>query len=71
MTLTTEQVAHLQAQHTALVDAVRRMRGYQKEWFKYHSSLDLKAAKAWERKVDELLTKEVNAQKQQQQELKF
>jgi hypothetical protein len=69
MELTTEQQEYLQKKHEVLVDAVRRMRGHQREYFKYHSSQDLNAAKQWERKVDALLKEEVDQQKQQQKSL--
>lgn len=59
----------LQNKYDRLVDKVRRMRGWQKEWHKYHVRSDLEKAKRLEREVDQLLTEEVNARKSKQREI--
>lgn len=52
-----------------LVDKVRRMRGHQKQYFRYRASDDLRRAKAWEREVDKIIAEEVKTQRSNQKEL--
>ena len=59
----------LQKKHDRLVDKVRRMRGMQKEWFKYRVGDDLKRAKVLEREVDQLIDEEVKLKKSNQPEI--
>ena len=59
----------LQKKHDRLVDKVRRMRGMQKEWFKYRVGDDLKRAKVLEREVDQLIDEEVKLMKSNQPEI--
>lgn len=59
----------LQKKYDRLVDRVRRMRGLQREYFKYRVGEDLKKAKVLEREVDHLLDEEVKNKKSNQQEI--
>lgn len=59
----------LQKKYNNLVDKVRRMRAYQKEYFKYRARSDLEMSKRFEREVDKLIADEVNQQKSNQKEL--
>lgn len=59
----------LQQKYDRLIDRVRRMRGRQKEYFKYRASSDLEAARRLEREVDKLLNEEVKAQQSKQNSL--
>ena len=59
----------IQKKYDRLVDRVRRMRGLQKEYFKYRASDDLKKAKTLEREVDQIIEEEVKTQKSNQQEI--
>lgn len=52
-----------------LVEKVRKMRGHQKEYFKYRAKTDLEKSKFWERQVDQTIDGHVKEQKSQQQEL--
>jgi hypothetical protein len=52
-----------------LVDKVRKMRGHQKEYFKYRASSDLQKAKYHERQVDTVIEDAVKLQKSGQQEI--
>lgn len=67
--LTESEQQYLIDRHNKLVDQVRRMRGYQKEFFKYRSRDDLKKAKQWEKEVDKRLEEEVEISKNKQKEL--
>lgn len=69
MEWTKEQMDLLQLRHNRLVDKVRKMRGYQKEYFKYRIGSDLKVAKKFEREVDFIIKEEVERQKANQKEL--
>lgn len=55
--------------HQRLVELVRKMRGYQINYFKYRASIDLKLSKQYEREVDKLLAQEMQVQKSKQQEI--
>jgi hypothetical protein len=59
----------LEQKYLRLVDQVRQMRGWQKEYFKYHASQALQNAKRKEREVDNLIAEEVARQKSKQKEL--
>lgn len=59
----------LQAKHDRLVNYVRRMRGHQKEWFRYHTRDDLDRARKLEREVDKLIDAEVKEMKSGQRSL--
>lgn len=59
----------LQKKYDQLFDRVRRMRGHQKEYFKYRASSDLQLAKRFEREVDELIKKEIEQRKSNQKEI--
>lgn len=59
----------LQKKYDQLVEKVRRMRGHQKEYFKYRASSDLQLAKRFEREVDELIKKEIEQRKSNQKEI--
>lgn len=59
----------LQAKYNRLIDKVRRMRGHQKEWFRYHAKVDLDASKRFAREVDQLIDQEVKQQKSGQTEM--
>lgn len=58
----------LQKKHDRLVEAVHRMRGHQKEYFKYRARSDLDIARRWEREVDKLIQEEVKVKKSKQQQ---
>lgn len=53
----------LEKLHTQFRDKVRRMRGHQKEYFKWRASSDLKFARQWEREVDNSIDQEVKTEK--------
>lgn len=53
----------LQKKYDHLVEVIHRMRGHQKEYFKYRARSDLDMAKRWEREVDKLIQEEVKQQK--------
>ncbi len=59
----------LQLRHNKLVDLLRKMRGAQREYFKYRATTDLQAAKRYEHEVDKMINEEVKAQKSNQREL--
>lgn len=59
----------LQIKYDHLADKVRRMRGVQKEYFKYRAKQDLELSKRLEREVDALISQEVQQQKTKQKEL--
>jgi 23S rRNA A2030 N6-methylase RlmJ len=59
----------LQKKYDRLVDKVRRMRGWQKEYQKYHASSDRELAKRFEREVDQLVKDEVDRKNSKQLEL--
>ena len=56
----------IQKKYDQLVEKVRRMRGHQKEFFKYRAKVDLDAARRFEREVDKLIEEEVKQKKSQQ-----
>ncbi|MBU7576485.1 MAG: hypothetical protein KAF40_00340 [Flavihumibacter sp.] len=58
----------LQKKYDQLLEKVRRMRGHQKEYFKYRASSDLQLAKRFEREVDELIKKEMDQRKSNQKQ---
>jgi hypothetical protein len=64
--MTPEEV---EQKYLRLVDRVRRMRGYQREWDKFHCSSDKEYKRRLEREVDELIIEEVKKQKSKQQEI--
>lgn len=57
------------AKFDRLLDKVRRMRAYQREYFKYRAKSDLDLAKRFEREVDKMVEEEVKIKKSNQQEL--
>jgi hypothetical protein len=59
----------LQKKYDRLFDKVRRMRGWQKEYQKYHASSDRGLAKRFEREVDQLIKDEVDRKNSKQLEL--
>lgn len=59
----------LQQKYDRLFEKVRRMRGYQKEYFKYRVKNDLETAKRFEREVDKIIDDEVKLKKSNQTEL--
>ena len=59
----------LQAKYDRLVDKVRRYRGWQKQYLKYHSSSDLEKIKQYAREVDRLIAEEVKKQESKQKEI--
>lgn len=59
----------LQQKYDRLVDKVRKMRGVQKEYFKYRAKVDLDRARRLEREVDDLIGEEVKIQQSKQKEL--
>lgn len=63
------ELHELQRKYDRLVDKVRRMRGYQKEYFKYRARADLDRAKILERDVDKIIAEEVAAIKSNQKTL--
>lgn len=63
MDLTIEQ------KYLHLLDLVRRMRGVQKDYFRYRASEDLKRARRLEREVDQLIEMEVKKLKSLQKQL--
>jgi hypothetical protein len=58
----------LQKKYDQLMEKVRRMRGHQKEYFRYRASSDLQLAKRFEREVDEFIKKEIEQRKSNQKE---
>lgn len=67
--MSNEQFEHLQKKYNHLFERVRRMRAYQKEYFKYRASSDLKLSKQFEKEVDQLIATEVKEQKSKQKEI--
>lgn len=59
----------IKAKYDRLVDYVRRMRGWQKEYFRYRSSEAKSKAMALERQVDQIIDQEVKIQKSKQADL--
>lgn len=64
--MTTEE---LNAKYDRLFELVRKMRGRQKEFFKYRASVDLQESRRLERQVDTLIADEVKRKQSQQKEL--
>lgn len=64
--MSTEEI---QAKYDRLVDRVRQMRGWQKEFFKFRASGALKRSRRLEWEVDQLLKEEVKIQEAKQKEL--
>ncbi len=54
-----------------LLNEVAKMRKHQKDFFSKHSSIDLKAAKEVEKRVDSIIVEEVMKTHTAQQSLKF
>lgn len=67
--MTEEQIKHLVARHDKIVDVARRMRAYQKEYFKYRTKQDLELSKRFERELDKLISEEVKVKKSKQGEV--
>lgn len=67
--LTYDQQIVLQAKYDKLLEAVARMRHFQLEWDKWHSSSDRERKKIWEREVDAQLKKEHKERKSKQSEI--
>ena len=59
----------LRKKYDRLLDLARKVRGHQKEYFKYRSSETLKRCKIFEQQLDALLKDEVAEIKSNQQEL--
>lgn len=59
----------LQKHYDRLVDKVRQMRGWQREYFKYRARSDLDRARKLEREVDKIIAEEVKARTSKQIEL--
>lgn len=59
----------LNKRHERLVELVRRMRAYQREFFKYRASSDLALTRKFEKEVDKIILEEVKEQKSKQQEI--
>lgn len=59
----------LQNRYDLLLDKVRRLRGMQKEFFKYRAKSDLKRCRVLERDVDKLIEGEVKIIKSKQKDL--
>jgi hypothetical protein len=59
----------LQKKYDRLLDKARRVRGVQKEYFKYRLVQDLELARRLERELDLLISEEVKVQKSNQSEL--
>lgn len=59
----------LEIKYRLLLDKVRRMRGVQKEYFRYRCSEDLKRARRLEREVDQIIQEEVKIKQSGIQEL--
>ena len=59
----------LQAKYDLLLDKVRRMRGFQKEYLKYHAIQDKERMQALQRQVDAIIDQEVKVMKSKQPEI--
>lgn len=59
----------LQRKYDTLFEKVRRMRGHQKEYFKYRTGKDLETAKRIERELDQLIKVELERRNSKQGEL--
>lgn len=59
----------LQAKYDHLIDLVRKVRGSQKEFFKYRARVDLEKSRYHERRLDSFINDEVKKQKSKQQDL--
>lgn len=68
-TVSIEEYKALKAKYEYLLDRVRRMRGWQIEYFKYRASSDLKSAKKLEYEVDGFLKTIVKEQQSKQQSI--
>ena len=58
-----------QTRYNHFFELVRKMRGWQKEYAKWHARSDLDKVKYYQRKVDEFIKEEVEKQKSKSQEL--
>lgn len=61
--------SEIQTKYNRLIDLLRKMRGAQKEYFKYRARTDLDAAKKYEREVDHIIIEEVKNLKSNQTEM--
>lgn len=59
----------LENKYNRFVERVRRLRGWQREWEKYHASTDKQVKRMLEREVDNLIKEETDLQKRKQKEL--
>jgi hypothetical protein len=59
----------LQRKYDHLLNTIRKMRGHQKEYFRYRARSDLDLSKRAEREVDKIIAEEVKNKKSQQKEL--
>ena len=59
----------LQKKYDRLLDLARKVRGHQKEYFKYRASSDLEKSKHWERQLDQFIKEEVTTKTSNQREL--
>jgi hypothetical protein len=67
--MTVDKLQEMTERHNRLVDYVRRMRGFQNEYHRYHASSDLEKAKYWQRQVDNLIKQEIKSKESNQKEL--
>ncbi|MGC4244538.1 MAG: hypothetical protein QM686_20385 [Herbaspirillum sp.] len=58
-----------QKKYDRLLEAVRKMRGHQKEYFKYRAKSDLEKSRYHERQVDQLIKEELEERKSLQSKL--
>ncbi|WP_343302882.1 hypothetical protein AAHN97_15150 [Chitinophaga niabensis] len=59
----------LQKKFDRLLELSRRVRGYRKEYEKYHASVDWEKTRYWERKLDAFIKTELKVRDSKQKEL--
>jgi hypothetical protein len=59
----------LQIKYDHLIEKVRRMRGHQREYFKYRARSDLDIARRLEREIDRIIAEEIAQQKSMQRKI--
>lgn len=59
----------LQKKFDRLLDLARKVRGHQKDYFRYRASSDLEKSKHWERQLDQFIKDEVAERDKKQRDL--
>lgn len=59
----------IKKRYDRLLEKTRQVRGWQKQWYKYHVQSDLQVAKRLERELDQMIAEEVKIKESNQGEI--